>query len=113
MNVQATAETYESYVERLPEGSAKIDIRNLSFHYGKNKALHGVSNATDQSREVLRMTQHLSARSLRIVRELVSKTGGFRSDTPQLEPTGIADFVELEVRSVAGIAAMSRPHLHR
>jgi phosphate transport system ATP-binding protein len=43
MNVQATAETYESYVERLPEGTAKIDIRNLNFHYGKNKALHGVS----------------------------------------------------------------------
>jgi phosphate transport system ATP-binding protein len=43
MNVQATAETYESYVERLPEGSAKIDIRNLDFYYGKSKALHGVS----------------------------------------------------------------------
>ena len=43
MNVQATAETYESYVERLPEGSAKLDIRNLNFYYGKSKALHGVS----------------------------------------------------------------------
>ena len=43
MNVQATAETYESYVERLPEGSAKIDIRKLNFHYGKTQALHGVS----------------------------------------------------------------------
>jgi phosphate transport system ATP-binding protein len=45
MNVQATAETYESYVERLPEGTAKIDIRNLNFYYGKSKALHGVSTA--------------------------------------------------------------------
>ena len=43
MNVQATAETYESYVERLPEGSAKIDIKNLDFYYGKSKALHGVT----------------------------------------------------------------------
>ena len=43
MNVQATAETYESYIERLPEGSAKLDIRNLNFYYGKSKALHGVS----------------------------------------------------------------------
>ena len=43
MNVQATAETYESYVERLPEGSAKIDLRNLNFYYGKSQALHGVS----------------------------------------------------------------------
>jgi phosphate transport system ATP-binding protein len=45
MNVQATAETYESYVERLPEGAAKLDIRNLNFYYGKSKALHGVSTA--------------------------------------------------------------------
>jgi phosphate transport system ATP-binding protein len=43
MNVQATAETYESYVERLPEGTAKLDLRNLNFYYGKSKALHGVS----------------------------------------------------------------------
>jgi phosphate transport system ATP-binding protein len=43
MNVQATAETYESYVERLPDGSAKLDIRNLNFYYGRSKALHGVS----------------------------------------------------------------------
>ena len=43
MNVQATAETYESYVERLPEGSAKIDIKNLDFYYGKSQALHGVT----------------------------------------------------------------------
>ena len=44
MNVQATAETYESYVERLPEGTAKLDIRNLNFFYGKSKALHGVDS---------------------------------------------------------------------
>jgi phosphate transport system ATP-binding protein len=43
MNVQAPAETYESYVERLPQGSAKIDIRNLNFFYGKSQALHGVT----------------------------------------------------------------------
>ena len=43
MNVQAPAETYESYVERLPEGSAKIDLRNLNFFYGKSQALHGVT----------------------------------------------------------------------
>ena len=43
MNVQATAETYESYIERLPEGTSKLDIRNLNFYYGKSKALHGVS----------------------------------------------------------------------
>ena len=43
MNVQATAETYESYVERIPEGTAKIDIKKLDFFYGKNKALHGLT----------------------------------------------------------------------
>jgi phosphate transport system ATP-binding protein len=45
MNGQAAAETYESYVERPPEGTAKLDIRNLNFYYGKTKALHGVSTA--------------------------------------------------------------------
>jgi phosphate transport system ATP-binding protein len=43
MNVQATAETYESFVERIPEGTAKIDIKKLDFFYGKNKAIHGLS----------------------------------------------------------------------
>ena len=42
MNVQATAETYESYVEQI-QGPAKIDIKKLNFFYGKNKALHDVT----------------------------------------------------------------------
>ncbi len=42
MNVQATAETYESYVEQI-QGPAKIDIKKLDFFYGKNKALHGLT----------------------------------------------------------------------
>ena len=45
MNAQAAPETYESYVERLPEGKAKLDIRNLNFFYGKSQALHSVSTA--------------------------------------------------------------------
>ena len=42
MNVQATAETYESYVEQI-QCPAKIDIRKLDFFYGKNNALHGIT----------------------------------------------------------------------
>ncbi|MDB5459265.1 MAG: phosphate transporter ATP-binding protein, partial [Caulobacteraceae bacterium] len=50
MNVQATAETYESYVERIPEGTAKIDIRKLDFFYGKTKALHGLSTGISEKK---------------------------------------------------------------
>jgi phosphate transport system ATP-binding protein len=45
MNVQAAAETYESYVERVPDGSAKLEIRKLDFFYGKTQALFGISTA--------------------------------------------------------------------
>src|SRR5687767_937167 len=75
--------------------------------------LHSVSNATDQSCEMLRMTLDLSAGLLRLVRKLVSKAGSFRGDTPQLEPARIANLVELQVCSVARVAAVSRPQLQR
>ena len=45
MNAQAQAETYESFVEQIPAGTAKLDIRKLNFFYGKTQALHGVTTA--------------------------------------------------------------------
>jgi phosphate transport system ATP-binding protein len=45
MNVQATAETYESYIDQIPEGTAKLELKKLDFYYGKTKALYGVSVA--------------------------------------------------------------------
>jgi len=44
MNVQATAETYESFVEPI-QGPAKIELKKLDFYYGKTKTLHGVSTS--------------------------------------------------------------------
>ena len=43
MNAQPQAETYESYVEQIPHGTAKIDIRKLNFFYGKTQSLYGVT----------------------------------------------------------------------
>ena len=43
MNAQPQAETYESFVEQIPVGTAKIDIQKLDFFYGKTQALYGVS----------------------------------------------------------------------
>jgi phosphate transport system ATP-binding protein len=45
MNAQAQAETYESFVEQIPAGTAKLDLRKLNFFYGKTQSLFGVTTA--------------------------------------------------------------------
>ena len=45
-NVEAAApgpDIYESFVEPLAAGAAKLETRDLQFFYGKNQALHGVT----------------------------------------------------------------------
>ncbi len=38
-----TSETYEHFTVELPAETVKMHVRNLDFHYGKHKALHGVT----------------------------------------------------------------------
>src|SRR4029078_4716186 len=54
-----------------------------------SRALNRIANSTEKSCEVFRMSQHLCARTVRLVRVLVTETCAVGSHPPELEAAGI------------------------
>src|SRR5258705_5136869 len=68
---------------------------------------HRCTDAAEQLGEVLGVTQHLLAGELRLVCELGAEPRGLRRHAPHLEAARLPNFMELEIRPIAGIPAVA------